>query len=66
VYIARQDRAADYRRQAEEARAMAQLISLNDAKDQLLEIAKHLEMMADLKEREARKLTLARHSEPET
>jgi len=56
LYIARQDRAADYRRQAEEARVMAKWPSLNESKGLLLEIAEHLDEMAKLEEREARKL----------
>jgi hypothetical protein len=57
MYVPRQDRAADYRRQAEEARAMAKWISLNDTKHQLLEVAaKHLEALAEIEEREARKV----------
>jgi hypothetical protein len=57
LYIARQDRAADYRRQAQEARAMAHWMSLNNTKhQQLLGVAKHLEALADLEEREARKV----------
>jgi hypothetical protein len=56
VYIARQDRAADYRRQAADARAMATWISPADPKHQLLEVARHLEALAELEEREARKV----------
>jgi hypothetical protein len=59
VYVPRQDRAADYRRQAKEARAMAKWISLNDTKHHLLEVAaKHLEALAEIEEREARKVAL--------
>ena len=56
MYITRQDRAADYRRQAEEARSAATMVSLNDAKHQLLEIAHLLEELAGIEECEARKV----------
>jgi hypothetical protein len=55
VYTTRQDRAADYRRQAEEARSAATMVSLSDAKHQLLEIAHLLEELAEIEEHEARK-----------
>ena len=60
MYIARQDRAADYRRQAQEARAMANWMSPDDTKHQLVGVAKHLDALADLEEREARKVALVR------
>jgi len=56
LYIARQDRAADYRRQAEEARVMAKWPSLNESEGLLLEIAEHLDDLAKLEEREAKKV----------
>ncbi|MXQ12410.1 hypothetical protein [Microvirga makkahensis] len=63
LYIARQDRATDYRRQAQEARAMANWMSPDDIKHQLLGVAKHLEALADLEERHARKVAPARSPE---
>jgi predicted esterase YcpF (UPF0227 family) len=65
LYIARQDRAADYRRQAQEARAMANWMSPDDTKHQLLGVARHLEALADLEEREARKAAPGRNPKQE-
>ena len=48
--------AADYRRQAEEARSAATMVSLSDAKHQLLEIAHLFEELAEIEEPEARKV----------
>jgi predicted MarR family transcription regulator len=54
LYVPRQDHVADYRRQAQDARAMASWISPNEANHQLLEVARHLEAMAEIEERAAR------------
>jgi hypothetical protein len=50
------DQAADYRRRAEEARAMARLISLIDTKTHLLETARHLEVLAEIEEQKVRQV----------
>jgi hypothetical protein len=65
VYVPRFERAADYRRQAEDARGMANWISLDNAKQQLLAVARHLEAMAEIEEREARKTTSIQNPRPE-
>ena len=55
MYVARQDRASDYHRQAEEARSTADMVSLSEAKHQLLEIAHLLEELAEVEEHEERR-----------
>ena len=50
----RSSKAADYRRQAKEIRTLAAQITLMDARHQLLETARHLEVLAaDEESREA-------------
>lgn len=49
-------KAKEYRRQAQQARDVAQWMSLLDAKQQLLETARHLEMLAEIEEQEARRI----------
>ena len=49
------DKAKDDRRQAQEARDIAQWISLLDVKQQLLATARHLETLAEVEEQEAQK-----------
>jgi hypothetical protein len=56
------DKAAEYRQQAESIRAIARQISLNEPKNQLLDTAKHLEMLAEEEERKAQQAAF--HSEP--
>ena len=51
--VDRLDKAAEYRRQAREARAMAEWIRLNEAKHQYLELARHLEARAEIEEQAA-------------
>ncbi|MCB8822866.1 hypothetical protein LJD17_20255 [Microvirga rosea] len=51
MYSPRYDKAAEYRRLAEESRTLARQISINDARRQLLETAKHLELLAQEEER---------------
>jgi hypothetical protein len=55
MYSPRYDKAAEYRRQAREARTLASQISINDARSQLLETATHLEALAEEEERKTRK-----------
>ena len=52
------DKAAEYRHQAQEIRTVAQRISVNEAREQLLETAKRLEALAQEEERRA-------HARPE-
>jgi hypothetical protein len=44
------DKAAEYRHQAQEIRTVAQRISVNEAREQLLETAKRLEGLAEEEE----------------
>jgi len=53
VYSPRHDKAAEYRRQAQEVRDLARQISINDARRQLLATAMHLEALAEEEERRA-------------
>jgi hypothetical protein len=41
----RHDQAAEYRRQAQEIRTAVQKLSINEAREQLLETAEHLETL---------------------
>jgi len=52
-----QHRAAEYRRQAQEIRTMVQKLSIDEAREQLLETAKRLEMLAEEEERKAQATT---------
>jgi hypothetical protein len=52
------NRAAEYRRQAQQARAVAAWISLQDVRQQLLETARDLEVLAEGEERRAREMRL--------
>ena len=54
MYFPGHDKAAEYRRQAEEARNLARQVSINDARRQLLETAMHLEALAEEEERRVR------------
>jgi GTP cyclohydrolase I len=47
------DKAAEYRHQAQEIRTIAQRISIDEAREQLLETAKRLEGLAEEEERRA-------------
>jgi hypothetical protein len=58
----RSDKAAEYRQEAETIRAMARQLTLNEAKNQLLATAQHLELLAEEEERKAQQA--ASHSEP--
>ncbi len=51
MLISRLDRAAEYRRQAQQARAVAAWISLKDVRAQLLATARRLEILAEAEER---------------
>ncbi|MFC1458463.1 DUF6894 family protein [Microvirga arabica] len=51
MYVPSHDKAAEYRRLAEEARTLARQISINDARRHLLETAKQWELLADEAER---------------
>ena len=46
-------KAADYHRQAQEIRTIARTIWINEAREQLLETAEHLEALAQQEERKA-------------
>ena len=48
-------KAAEYRRQAEEIRTMAQQVSATDLQNQLLSAARQLEVVAEEEERQAQK-----------
>jgi hypothetical protein len=63
--IASYDKAAEYRRLAEEVRTMAQQISIQDARDKLLDTARHYDTLADLEERGVRKTIPIQGSGPE-
>src|SRR3712207_6618433 len=54
MYVPSHDKAAEYRRLAEEARTMARQISIQDGRAKLLEAARHFETLADLEERGVR------------
>jgi hypothetical protein len=56
------DKAVEYRQQAESIRVIARQISLNEARNQLLDTARHLELSAEEEERKAQQA--ASHSEP--
>ena len=56
------DKAAEYRHQAQEIRDVVQKLSVDEAREQLLETAKRLEGLAEEEERRAR----ANGSRPET
>ncbi|MBQ0820982.1 hypothetical protein KBI52_12270 [Microvirga sp. HBU67558] len=47
----RPNKAAEYRQQAEQIRTIARQISLSDTKNQLLDAAEHLEVLAADEER---------------
>nr|WP_134499659.1 hypothetical protein [Microvirga pakistanensis] len=49
------DKAAEYRRLAEEARAMAKQVSIQDARDKLLATARQFETLADIEDRGLRR-----------
>jgi hypothetical protein len=65
VYVPRFERAADYRRQAQDARAIANWITLNDARQQLVALSQHLEALAEIEEREARKTVPIQNPRPD-
>ncbi len=65
MHIPRYDKAAEYRRRAAEARALAQQLSLRDAREQLYRMAEHCEALAEAEEREARKVAPIRKPKPE-
>jgi hypothetical protein len=47
------DKAAGYRREAQEIRAIVRHISINDAREHLLETAQHLDVLAEEEEHQA-------------
>ena len=49
----RHDQAAEYRRQAQEIRTMAQKLSIDEAREQFLKTAERLETLAEEEERRA-------------
>jgi hypothetical protein len=49
----RHNQAVEYRRQAQEIRAIVQTLSINEARNQLLETAERLETLAEEEERRA-------------
>ena len=51
MLVSRVNKAAEYRRHAQEARTVAAWISLKDVREQLLATARHLEMLAEEEER---------------
>ncbi len=51
MLVSRLNKAAEYRRHAQEARAVAAWISLKDVREQLLVTARHLEVLAEEEER---------------
>ena len=53
VHHPRHDQAAEYRRQAQEIRIAVEKISINEAREQLLATAEHLEALAKEEERKA-------------
>ena len=53
MHHAAHDQAAEYRRQAQEIRTLVQKIWVNEAREQLLETADHLECLAKAEERKA-------------
>src|SRR3712207_4664911 len=65
MYIPSHDKAAEYRRLAEEARTMARQISIQDGRAKLLETARHFETLADLEERGVRQTVPVQGSKPE-
>ena len=50
MVVPQHDNAAEYRRLAEESRAFAMLISLPEVRMQLLQMAEHWEMLAEVVE----------------
>ena len=56
------NQAAKYRQEAERIRTMARQLNFNEARDRLLEDAKHLEVLAAEEERKAQQA--ASHPEP--
>lgn len=56
MHSPRHDKAAEYRRQAQEVREIARRISINDASRQLLGTARHLEALAEEEERRVREI----------
>ncbi|WP_262299682.1 hypothetical protein [Microvirga sesbaniae] len=60
------DKAADYRRQAQETRAVAKWLSLNDDRQRLLDDANRLEALAETEERQGDSLVLTPQSHEDT
>lgn len=61
----RPNKAAEYRQQAEQIRTVARQISLNTTKNQLLDAARHLEVLAEEEERKARQSASPTEPKPE-
>jgi len=53
VHYPDHEKADEYRRQAQEIRAIVQTIAIDEAREQLLETAVHLEGLAEEEERKA-------------
>ncbi len=51
MVVSRLNKAAEYRRHAQEARTVAAWISLKDVQEQLLATARHLEVLVEEEER---------------
>jgi hypothetical protein len=56
MLVAPLSRAAEYRRQAQQAREVAAWIYIHETRQQLLETARHLETLAEDEERRAREM----------
>ncbi|KLK90854.1 hypothetical protein AA309_23320 [Microvirga vignae] len=65
MFVPPLDKAAEYRRQANDARATAKWISLLDVKHQLLEMARHLDVLAEIEEQKARQTAPIQTPKPE-
>ena len=62
MLVARLNRAAEHRQQAQEARVVAAWISLKDVREQLLATARDLEALADEEERLVQEVSPAQAS----
>jgi predicted anti-sigma-YlaC factor YlaD len=63
VFAPRHDKAAEYRRLAEESRAFAMHISLPEVRKQFLKMAEHWEMLAEVAE-QRQQLRVPQSNEP--
>ena len=65
MYDPRPEKAADYRRQAENIRTMARQISLSESRNRLLNAARDLDGLAEEEERKAQQVASQSEPEPE-